>query len=80
MSAPQFVRASTRPLTARSYRVAIERAWSLLGEIDCYSTITDPSPVQRSRLTRAIRDLAMHAKRLDERHRASNGDGNARED
>lgn len=76
---PQFPKRSTRPLTAESYRVAAQRAAELASKI---AQMADHlgQPVAGRIMTRAIRDLAMHAKRLDDRHRGLTGDDNARQD
>lgn len=75
----QFPKRSTRPLTAESYRVAAQRAAELASKI---AQMADHlgQPVADRIMTRAIKDLAMHAKRLDDRHRGITGDENARQD
>ena len=65
---PEFSKQSARPLSAEHYRRAAVRAKELAAII---SLLRDPqTDTERAQLTRAIHDLAMHARRLSAHHRA----------
>lgn len=69
---PQFIRQSARPLTAESYQREAARLRALAENIASAARIAHSvtaAPRDRARLTRAIHELAMSAKRLSARHR-----------
>ena len=64
---PQFTDQRSRPLSSRHYAAAVRRARELIDAIERNSSAVEPR--DKAKLTQAIHNLAMHARRLSERHR-----------
>lgn len=65
--APQFAKATTRPLTAASYRSAVRRMRQICDQIEARAEAAEPR--ERASLTRAIHGLSHTARTLSRRHR-----------